>query len=411
MANLTTSYNVLQVKNDLASVLKGTTINQISNINNLFNRTARQFILDCDPQETIRIAQTPTIYDSVFDYSISNLSDLKGNGIIDIRPQASRSTRDVFHQTYSQEFDVNKQYTVVPNFNVDFNTATKSLRIDATQLITGILLNNADGVTGNGTWVAGTNVSNLTQDVINFTGLTASSLKFDIGASGSTAYVRNTTMTSVDLSKHDNQSTLFWYVYLPTASHFTNTYLKWGSDTSNYWTLTLTTNWQGQAFNNGWNLVGAAWNTATKTGSPVDTAVDYVEIGFTYDGTAQTGTHINPIYSRLGMIFEILYYSKFMFRDGTTQVFKETVTADSDLINLDTESIPVFFNLLAFYTVQQVSGVDAVADTNFYWAEYQKGLTRLETIYKSQKSKPKLNYYKMPKKAMSQWLGRGYWGP
>ena len=409
MPNLSTNYNVQQVKSDLAAITRGTTINQISGINNLFGRAGRQLLLDIDPQETIVTAQTPTIYDGVFNYSISNLADLKGNRIIDVRPQVARSIRDVFGQTYEQEFDVNKGYTTVPNFTVDWNAATKSLRINAMDLITGILLNNADTVTANGTWVAGGTASNLAVDTVN--SVTGSSLKFNLsaGGAGSTGYLENSTMNAVDLTTHLNLSTLFLWSYLPTASVFSNIELRWGSSASNYWAVNYTAPFNGTSFVNGWNQEGSIWTNATTVGSPNVASISYLRITWTYDGTAQTGVHLNQVQSILGQIFQILYYSKYLFRDVTTGTFQETVTGDTNLINLDTETFPIFFNLLAYYTLNQISGVDEARGENFFLQEYTRGVDRYKSIYKSQVTKPKLNYYRTPRMSNQKWMGRGWW--
>ena len=260
MANLSTAYSVSQAKQDLSGVLHGTTLNQVTGLNNIFNRTARQFLLDCDPQETIRIAQTPTLFYQIYDYPISNLPDLKGDKIIDIRPQVNRSLLDVFGNTYAQDFDINKQWSTVPQFTIDFNTGVKSLRINATDLIGGIVLNNADGVSTNGIWVAGANAGNLQTDNVNYVNV-GGSVSFNLlaGSNPSTGSISNSTMGANDLTTHQNQSYLFWWVYLPTGSAISSLSLSWGSSSSNYWTVSATQNWQGQPFINGWNLIGVPW--------------------------------------------------------------------------------------------------------------------------------------------------------
>ena len=70
MANLSTNYNVAQIKNDLQAVLHGTTLNQVQNLNNIFFRAAQQILLDVDPQETKVTVQTPQLFDQVFNYSL-----------------------------------------------------------------------------------------------------------------------------------------------------------------------------------------------------------------------------------------------------------------------------------------------------------------------------------------------------
>lgn len=409
MPNLSTSYNVSQAKTDLQGILHGTTVNQVSGINNIFNRTARQFLLDCDPQETIRIAQTPTLFTSVFDYPISNLPDLKGNKVIDIRPQVNRGLQDVFGQTYAQQFDVTKQYSTTPQFVVDFNTAQKSLRIDATDLVNGITINNADGVSSNGTWVAGTNASGLTTDNINYV-FTPGSVQFNLnaGSNPSIGNIYNSTSAAVDLTAHQNQSTLFWYVYLPTGSQTNSVSLSWGSSASNYWTVTATQNWLGQSFVNGWNLIGVPWLGAVQTGTPIVSSITYLNASFNYNGSLQTAVHLNQVVSNLGRIFQILYYSKFLFRDASTGVFQETVTDDSNLINLDTDTFQPFFNLLAYYTIQQTSGGTAAQDMTFFMEEYQKGLARYQALYKSQLSKPQQTYYAKQNPSNQKYFGQRY---
>lgn len=409
MGNLSTNYSVSQAKQDIAGVLHGTTINQVQGINNLFNRTARQFLLDCDPQETIRIAQTPTLFNQIYDYPISNLPDLKGDKVLDIRPQVNRGMNDVFTNTYSQSFDVTKQYAVAPQFTIDFNTAQKSLRIDATDILAGIQINNADGVSSNGTWTAGSNATSLSTNTINYV-FNPGSLQFNLsaGANPTTGSVLNSTMTAVNLSTHLNQSTLFWYVYLPTGSQFTSVSLSWGSSASNYYTVSATQNWQGSSFINGWNLIGVPWLGASVTGTPNSASISYVSAGFTYTGQLQTGVQLNQIISNLGTIFQILYYSKYLFRDSTTGVFQETVTDDSNLINLDTDTFQPFFNLLAYYTVQQVSGGDSAQDTAFFMGEYQKGVAQYKNTYKSQRSKPSLNYYNPSAPGYQKYFGQRY---
>jgi hypothetical protein len=68
--------------------LHGTTLSQVENISGVFNRAARQLLLDIDPQETKRIEQLASpIFYQVYDYAPP--ADLKGQKIIDIFPQVN----------------------------------------------------------------------------------------------------------------------------------------------------------------------------------------------------------------------------------------------------------------------------------------------------------------------------------
>ena len=414
MANLSTNYNVAQIKNDLQAVLHGTTLNQVQNLNNIFFRAAQQVLLDVDPQETKVTVQTPQLFDQVFNYSITQLPDLKGNKIIDIRPQVNRTPLDQFSQTFAKEFDVYKQYRASSDFTVDFNAANKSLRIDATRLQSGIVLNNADGLANNGTFTAGGSASGLAQDTINYVSPSGSSLMFNLANGGSQGTVSTLNQQAIDLTTHQNQSYLFWYVYLPSASAFTSVALQFGSSFSNYWTVTATTAWNQTSFINGWNLIGVPWSQATQTGTPVVSSITYLNAIYNYNGTPQTAVHLDYVSSRMGQIFEIMYYSKFLFRDATTGILQEIVTDDSNLINLDTETFPLFFDKLAEFTCAQVRDQDMSQDIQ-YWHQKYHGiannpnevgdLMRYKAMYKSEVEKPNSTYYRKPQQGWSKFLG------
>lgn len=401
--------NITTVKAELSGMLHGTTINKITNIYGCFNRAARQVLMDVDPQETKRIVEfTNPIYSEVFDYALP--TDLKGNKIIDIRPQANRTLRDIYLQKYGQAFDIEKDFTFQPNFAIQFNTAAKTIRIDAPQLPAGVLVNGADDVTSNGTWSTGGTASNIQTDNVNYaSGSGSISFNLAAGANPSTGYVENSTMSSVDLTKELNQGALFFYVYLPTASDFTSISLRWGSSSANYYSRSMSVTAENTTFQNGWNLIRADWAGASVTGSPVVTAINYLRISYTYNGNAQTAVRADAVTARLGQILECVYYSKFLFRDAVTGGFQETVTDDTNLINLDTETFNLFLYQTMINVNQQALGQDSVFDSNMYNKLYQEALLKYKTMYKSEVQKAQTQYYQTPVPGYNQFLGRRFY--
>lgn len=398
------SYSVLQAKADLTSVLHGTTLDSINDIDGLFNRVARQLLLDIDFQETKRIQTLASpIFNQVWDYALPN--DLKGNRIIDIRPQVNRQSNDITAQVYERPFDLNKFVPLNQDFTIQFNTGLKTIRINRSQSPIGVVINDASSITSNGTWSTFGDASNLTVDNVNYaTG--SSSLKFDLVASGSFGGLVNSTMTAVNLTAFLNQSSNFLYAFLPTASDFSSIVLRWGSSASNYYEVSTTVTQANTALQNGWNLLQYLWSNATTTGTPDTSAINYIRVGFNYNGTAQTAVHLDNIVNRMGQIMEIVYYSKFMFRDAITGAFQETVTDDSNLINLDTESYNIFLNQLAYLATQQQQGLTAVfGDQPFFYENYQVDKTRYQALYKSEVSLPVSTYYKLPKAGYNRIVG------
>lgn len=399
------AYNIQALKNDLQGVIHGTQLNQITNLNGVIDRAGRQLLLDVDPQETKRTLEfVNPIFNSVFNYPIS--ADVKGNKIIDIFPQVQRIPRDIWTQDYNQAFDVAKQnfYQNANAFTMNFNTGLKTIRINAPFLNAPVILNQIEAVGTNGTWATGGTASNLTVNNQNFV-QGAGSLQFN--TTSGAAYLENFTMNAIDLSKYVNQSYLFVWVYVPTASSLTSVELRFGSSSSNYYTETVTQN-QSTAFVNGWNLCQFIWSTATTVGTPNSAAINYARITLNTTAT-MTGCLLNGLDSILGTILSYEYYSKYLFRDAITGTFQETVTDDSNLINLDTESYNLLFNKVAALAVQQQQGLDAsFFDGNFFESAYQDGLAKYRSMYKSELQKPQSVYYGMPTQGYGKIIGRTF---
>lgn len=400
------SYAASQANSDLLSVTHGITINAIPNLVNLHNRTARKLLNDIDPIETIRYSLTTTpIYSQVWDYAAP--SDLKGNRIVDILPPYTRLPGQIISQTFLQPFDIDKNLTIPPSeFSVKWNNQVKTLRINDTSVPTGTILDTCDVV---GNFTAGGTASALAVDNQNFA-VGAGSLSFNVTTG--TGFISETLTAALDLSAQLNQASVFYYLYLPSGSALTSTEVRWGSDASNYYSRVLTQTNEGNAFATGWNLIRGDWLGATQVGTPVNTAIKYLYIGVTVTSN-QTGVRVDNVISNLGLYRTIVYYSKYLFRNASTSVFSETIqdtTGYSDLINLDTDSYNLYFNLLAYYAAQQLQGLDALFyDANFFLGEYEKDKQKYQARQPSQVQKSRQDYYKPVQGGMDKFLGKRFY--
>ena len=388
------AYNIQALKNDLAGILHGTTNNQIQNIDGVINRAARDVLLDVDPQETKRTVEfVAPIFNTVYDYPIA--ADVKGNKIIDIFPQVQRLPWDIWTQAYNQAFDVAKQniFSMLNMFTINFNTSLKTIRINAPFLNPPVIINQIESISENGTWTADGTASNLTVNNTNYA-QGAGSLQFDL--TSGVGFIINSTMTPVDLSNVVNQSSLFVWVYIPVASVLTNVILFWGSSDSDFYRVTVTQTQQGTAFVNGWNLCQFQWLGASVTGSPDPSSISFATVALTVTDTV-TAAKVNGLNSILGTVLSYEYYSKYLFRDASTGAYQETVTDDSNLINLDTESFDLLTYKVAALAVQQQQGLDATFyDGPYFENKYQEALLRYKSMYKSELQKPQSDYYPMP---------------
>lgn len=391
------SYTISTLINDVTSSIHGTTANKVPGIYGIINRAARTLLLDVDPKETQRIVQLASqVFDDVFEYPIP--VDVKGDRLIDLRLTAGRIPREVFAQDYAVTFDTQKSLGVNNAIYSQWNTGVKSLRIEAPFLTAPTQLTDTGTTTD---WAVTSGASTLTLDQTNYVA-GGGALVFNLDAGSATGYVENSSLTPIDLTSHLNTSTLFTWVYLPTGASITSVNLRWGSDSSNYYNYTTTTNQAGLAFQNGWNLCAFPWVSATTVGTPDYEAIDYIRVTFAYNSTLQTGVKVCTVVSTLGYIFELQYYSKYLFRNASTNAFQETVTDSTDnnlVVNLDTDSYNLLFNKVAFLTAQSLQGADAAYDAVFFDSEYQKALTKYQKLNPSEAMKKGEIYYGMPRKS------------
>jgi hypothetical protein len=145
-----------------------------------------------------------------------------------------------------------------------------------------------------GTWTAdstGSDATNLTYDV-NEVKEGSAALNFDVDVSQSannlaTVYIVRDSVD--DLGDQEDLGTFVLDVYIPDVTEVTSVSIKISSDSAgtpstitNYWTLTATTDINGNSFVNGWNKVSMAWSDATQTASPDAEEILYYEININY---------------------------------------------------------------------------------------------------------------------------------
>jgi hypothetical protein len=397
------SYSVLNLETDLTGVTHGTTLNSIVNLQGIINRAARQLLLDVDPQETKRYGQLPQVFETVYQYAAP--ADLKGNAIFDIRPQTPRRPYDIYLQNYSQAFDINKNNSVLNSFNIDFSSGVKTLLVDANFLTAPTVINDAASLSGNGTWGVGGGATALVVDNINYIA-DGGSLQLNLSAGQSSGYVENSTINPVNISAQLNQGTLFLWTYLPVATNFSSVTLWWGSSAGNYYSQTATVAQNNVAFQNGWNLLSFAWNGATVTGTPDPTKINYLRVTWNYNSTLQTAVRLNFVTSAPGTILVVGYYSKYLFRN-ISGIWIEQTSDPSDLINLDTDSYNLLFNLVCYMVAQQTQGLDALFyDADYFLGAYNAGVARYKALYKSEKQLPQSTYYGMKTPGYTKYINR-----
>lgn len=402
----TGTYSISDTGNELAAMGHGNTLNQVADLYGVYNRAARRLMQDVDLQELRIVASFGKVYNGIYEYPI--FTDMKGNSVADFYPQANSTNLDDYGSLYGQDFRLQRNYSVKPAFSIKYNAADRTINLNAPNLVAGTQINAADIINDNGTWTAGGSCTSPTNNSLFYTDGVSGSVQTSLPALGSTGFLQNTTMQSVDLTQNfANNADQFFWVYLPTASNFTSLALRLGSDlTANYYELTgITTDFMGNAFADGWNLVKSPFASMTTTGTPNLTKINSIRITFNYNGTSMQQILINQFYSRIGTLFNMEYYSKYLFRDGATGVFKEKVTADTDVINLDTDGYNLFLYASGSDITQQMQGLDALFfDSGHFEQRYTDALANYKNKYKGEKTKPHSHYYNLPQSGYRRYM-------
>lgn len=304
------------------------------------NDVARQVYADVDLVSARRsTALTPNLFKKIYEYA--SPTDMKS--IINIEPQTDRN-RARYDLTTPEEFYRRRDINTIAIDDSDF---IKKILINTNQPTTdlGIVISTLDSTTaGGGTWALfgdGTNVRADSDDYVRENG----SLRWDISAAGgTTAGVQNTALTQFDATDYfGGNGAVFVWAYITSATNLTNYILRIGSDSSNYYSKTITTASDGTAFRTGWNLLRFDLTSLTTTGTPVVTAFDYVVIYMTKTAgkISETDYRFDSLVLKKGEKNNVVYYSRYPWQ-SSSGTYLENSTADSDYLNVSDEE----FNLM-----------------------------------------------------------------
>jgi hypothetical protein len=223
------------------------------------------------------------LQEAVFNYNNGNTTypipaswDFKA--IVNIRPQKDPRKRDELYYVSQNKFDSDSIHS--HRFAVKLDAEQQQLRCQYEgwrQYVDTMASYNT-----NGTWIGSGAISTVATD--QFEAFTEpSSISFSY--SGTSGALTNSTLSSIDLSRYLARSVLYLNVNLQSVTNFTGITIKVGSSSSNYVTISATTDYLGNAPVVGWNKFAFSWTgTSATVGTPVYTAITYAQITIAYSG-------------------------------------------------------------------------------------------------------------------------------
>lgn len=319
---------VAELKESVATILTGIDLDLVPDLYGSFERAVATMIQQADVPETM-IRQPIMLYSGVTFYTPD--PRMFGTAVIDMRPQAENGCGGQVYKRPISDFKQLKRrlpygYTVT----FEYHDGDPIMGIIQGQTIQ---QTNIDSMSSLGNWVAGGNASGLAVDNTVYY-KSPGSLRFNLASAGSQGTLATTLDNSVDLSKYLGVGVSFLAAYFPDADLIDSVELRLGSDSANYYSVTVTEGFLGAFYSNDFNqLLAFDLANATKVGAPVIGAIDYVEILTTYT----TGTQLNNV--RYGGLWislpspnEILFYSAAAFRAGSSGPFAVNISTDEDEI-------------------------------------------------------------------------------
>lgn len=344
-------YTQTQLLSDVNGKIKGK-LGILVSAQSTMNQGVRQALSEIDfVSMRRRTALTPNLFDGLFEYAAP--TDLKSYGIITVQNQ--KWTRTPFWTLVPYEEFMRRQDPFkIAVRDYDF---IKKVFINTELNDTQTSVSSLDSLSsGGGTWGAFGDAINVEADNNNFVE-GSGSIKFDIsGAAGTTAGIVNSTLNSVDLSGFfKGASNGIAWAYIVSTTGLTNYIVRYGSDASNYYAKTVTTQADGTAFVVGWNLLDFDLATFTTVGTPVETAMDYSAIYMTKltSKVNEVGYRFDYLSLRTGEINNLYYYSKYGWQSNTG-AWKENSTVSTDYLNCDTDEYEIILAKCAELAADEV---------------------------------------------------------
>jgi hypothetical protein len=323
-------------------------VTSTTSIRTIINRGVRKAVSDIDFRSTIRKSSlSPNLFSNIYQYS--SPTDLKADRIIDVMPQINRNRHMSWDYVTTEEFDRYKAEGSEfsdEDFNVLGDYPRNLLAISNDDMVRKLLLSmevsdtgyTIDSLNSVEDWIGFGDGENLIADSDNYVKGNAS-INFDINDDGgTTAGIENSNLPTFDLTDYLSTGSAFVWTYISDTTNITNYILRLGSDSSNYYYITVTTTNEGVSFENGWNLLRFDMNSKTETGSVDDDNCSYCALYMTKDAgkTDETDYRFNNLIIQKGVHFSTKYYSKYPWITNLS-VRIENSTADTDYLMADSD--------------------------------------------------------------------------
>lgn len=302
---------------------------RLAALNNAGQNIAAEFDVESSKREVVFYA----VPDGTAIKLSSLVSDFKN---VDNLKYLGGGTGLEYRRIDGADFSVHKSQGVLyDEFTISYNNGEQFIKINSVDGFSSALLHDATSLTENGTWAVDSVNSDATNISLNSVNIIDSSaaIQFDIDVSQSAnnyALVSIPDAEAVDLTDYLGLGKSRFWIHLPSVSEFTSITYRWGTDSSNYYYKTVTTQYDGSSFIAGPNYVEFDWATATTVGTPTITNIIYhaIQLSYTASFTDQTAVRFEGIVMYLPIPYKMVYYTSYLSKTAAG-VFQELLTTNS----------------------------------------------------------------------------------
>lgn len=316
----------------------------------LINSAVRVALTDLDFRGNIRESVlTPNLMDNQYDYALP--ADVKGDRIIDLRPQVtdSRGEFEEYNLVPNAEFDRRKRHEE-GIFTIVNDDLTRLLRVSARVDDETVRISSLEDSAWGTFDTDAVNDSDVKVDNDDYTeGNGAIRFQADTGDSTDSAVgIQNDSIEDFDISSFLARGSAFLDAKLTVAdTGIHQISLRLGSDSNNYYQISDSNQNDCSAFVAGWNKIRFDFQNKTTVGTPADTAIDYAAIFWSRDTTTVALLHLNDtdwgfdnLMLKRGKYYNLSYYSRYAWQD-TAFALAENSTHDSHALLVQNDELEV----------------------------------------------------------------------
>jgi hypothetical protein len=193
------------------------------------------------------------------------------------------------------------------------------------------LINGCDSLTADGTWtISGDGSALVSDEEVKTQG--GASVRFTVTPSGGSTTLECAGFTAFNVTDFLTQGRFALDLGCPSANTtaLASVTLRLGSDASNYYSMQATIRHRGDTILGGFGIISFDPLTKTTTGTPTDTAIDYLAVIVNHGTTGVSGTYrLDNIFACSGIYYRLPYYSR---SNVKTQAgaYQQDVTATDD---------------------------------------------------------------------------------